>query len=144
MAFASKTKVPVDRSQAEIRKILMKHGATAFGFAEKGNIHILTFELHNRRMLFRLPVLPQPTKGERNFAAKEAHVEQFTRSRWRALVLAVKAKLECVEAGITSIEQEFLAHIVLPNGSTVMDEINGQLDAAYRDAKMPPLLGYGG
>lgn len=32
--YASKTSVSADRSQAEIKKILTKYGATAFAFAE--------------------------------------------------------------------------------------------------------------
>jgi hypothetical protein len=39
--------------------------------------------------------------------------EQAVRQRWRALVLVIKAKLEAVESGITSFEDEFLAHTVL-------------------------------
>ena len=40
------------------------------------------------------------------------------RQRWRALALCIKAKLEAVECGITSFEEEFLAHVVMPNGQT--------------------------
>ena len=46
-------------------------------------------------------------------AAQKAY-EQAERQAWRALLLVIKAKLEAVEAGITSIEQEFLPNMVLP------------------------------
>ena len=35
--------------------------------------------------------------------------------------LVIKAKLEAVEAGVTTFEQEFLANMVLPDKTTVSD-----------------------
>jgi len=55
--------------------------------------------------------------------------------------LAIKAKLECVEAGITTLEQEFMAHILLPNGSTVGEVVLPEIEASYQNKTMPPLLG---
>lgn len=62
------------------------------------------------------------------------------RQRWRALALVIKAKLEAVEAGITEFEEEFLAHIVLPNGGTVGQFMLPQVATAYETGQMPPLL----
>lgn len=70
--------------------------------------------------------------------------EKEGRRRWRCLVIAIKAKLECVESGITTLEDEFMAHIVLPNGQTVGHVMLPQINASYEDGEMPPLLGYGG
>lgn len=77
------------------------------------------------------------------FDSLEKAYEQACRQRWRALNLAVKAKLEAVSSGIASFEEEFLAHIVLPNGKTVGNLLVPQLGRAYLENKMPPLLGYG-
>ena len=44
-------------------------------------------------------------------AQREAH-DQACRQKWRALLLVVKAKLEAVSAGISTLEAEFLANIV--------------------------------
>jgi len=57
-------------------------------------------------------------------------------------VLAIKAKLECVESGIASFEEEFLAYIVLPNQQTMGQLALPQIAQAYGGGKMPPLLGY--
>jgi hypothetical protein len=65
---------------------------------------------------------------------------QFERSAWRRLLLVVKAKLELVRDADSSIEREFLADILLPNGSTVHEELGPQLDDSYRTGSMPPLL----
>jgi hypothetical protein len=35
------------------------------------------------------------------------------------LLLIIRAKLEAVESGITTLESEFLANILLPDGGTV-------------------------
>ncbi|MFN7930906.1 MAG: hypothetical protein U0Y68_23875 [Blastocatellia bacterium] len=54
--------------------------------------------------------------------------EQATRQKWRALALVIKAKLEAVESGITTIEQEFLPFIVAADGRTVGEHLIPQLD----------------
>ena len=45
--------------------------------------------------------------------------EEACRQRCRALLLIIRAKLEAVESGITTLEIEFLANILLPDGGTV-------------------------
>jgi hypothetical protein len=71
---------------------------------------------------------------------REKAYDQALRSRWRALLLVIKAKLEAVDVGISTIEQEFLANVVLPN-----DQLLGRwlLDNAIpliRGGQMPRLL----
>lgn len=142
--YAEKTSVPIDRSQGEIKKILTKYGASAFAFAETVEKAMVQFEMSGRRIKFLLPMpVKHKTKDKRGYLMSQSQVDQLTRSRWRSLVLAIKAKLECVEAGITTLEQEFLAHIVLPNGQTVGDAMVGQIETAYKEQRMPPLLGPG-
>ena len=51
----------------------------------------------------------------------------------------VQAKLEAVESNITTLEQEFLAHIVLPGGKTFGDEVIPQLEKIYKTGKVPAL-----
>lgn len=133
MVYAADTIVPVDRSQMEIKKILARYGATSFVYGESEGSSMVMFEMAHRRIKI---VLPMPDKSGRRY-------DQLCRSRWRCLVLVIKAKLESVASGITTLEQEFLAHIVLPNGSTIGQAILPQIDASYRENKMPPLLGYG-
>jgi hypothetical protein len=56
--------------------------------------------------------------------------------------LAVKAKLEVVESGISTFEDEFMPHIVLPSGQTVSEWMGPQITAAYLSGLMPPMLPY--
>jgi hypothetical protein len=82
-----------------------------------------------------------PTRGtERSAAQAEAAWEQACRQRWRALALAVKAKLEAVESGIATFEEEFAAYLVMPDGRTVWDHIQIPVRTAYEEGKVPPML----
>lgn len=135
--YAATTSVPVDRTQAEIKKTLTKYGASAFMFAEGTDKAQVAFEMSGRKILFRLPLPLKPEKG----SWTQGQREQMVRTRWRALLLGIKAKLECVNSGITTLEQEFLAHIMLPNGQTMGDVSIPQIAESYRSGNMPPLLG---
>jgi hypothetical protein len=66
--------------------------------------------------------------------------EQACRQRWRALLLCIKAKLEAVECEITTFEEEFMAHIVLPGGGTVGQHVLPQIAEAYETGRVTPLL----
>jgi len=107
------------------------------------------FEAQDRRVVFELP-LPEQTdeafkrtptgREKRNPDSFYAAWEQACRQRWRALALVIKAKLEAVETGITTFEDEFLAHIVMPDGMTVGKHIKPNIAAMYASGKMQPLL----
>lgn len=140
--FAENTSVPVERTQGEIKKILSKYQASAFAFAENIETGMVQFEMKERRIKFLLPLgVRGKSKNKRGYIMDEKSLAQFNRSRWRGLLLAIKAKLECVESGITTLEQEFMAHIVLPNGKTIHEEMGNQIQIAYTKKQMPPLLG---
>ncbi|MDD3798409.1 MAG: hypothetical protein PHE36_04435 [Novosphingobium sp.] len=66
--------------------------------------------------------------------------EQACRQRWRALALVIKAKLEAIDSGISEFDDEFMAHIVLPNGRTVSEEVRPKITSAYAGEGMPNLL----
>lgn len=80
------------------------------------------------------------SKGLRSADAAYKAWEQACRSKWRSLFLCIKAKLEAVECGITEFEDEFLAHIVLPDGNTAGDFLKPQIAIAYDTGDMPKSL----
>lgn len=148
MAYAENTSVPVERSKAEIERILGKYGASGFGYMTQGTRAVIMFEAHSRRVRFTLP-LPDPEADEfrktpsgrqRKGSSVNQAYEQELRRRWRALALAIKAKLEAVETGIAEFEEEFLAHIVMPNGQTVAETAIPAIARAYDKGRMQPLL----
>ena len=65
--------------------------------------------------------------------------EQATRQRWRALALVIKAKLEAIESGISTLEDEFMAWIVTPDGKQIRDHVLAYLDD-YKKGHVPKLL----
>jgi hypothetical protein len=52
----------------------------------------------------------------------------------------VKAKLETIAEGASTIEREFLADIMLGDGSTVHDTIGARIAEAYLTGEVRPLL----
>lgn len=146
--FAEGTSVTPEKSQMEISAVLRKYGADAFQFGWKGTRAAIGFEAQGRQIRIVLEI-PDPQDVEfkytatgktREPAARQPAWEAEVRRRWRALLLAVKAKLEAVETGISTFEQEWLAHIVLPDGRTVGESILGQIDQAYKTGQVPRLL----
>ena len=100
----------MERSKAEIETTLRRHGATEFMIGQ-----------------------------DQSRAQADAAWEKSCRQRWRALALVVKAKLDAVELGVSSIAHEFMAHIVLPSGETLGQWFDPQF-AKIDAGRMPKLL----
>ena len=145
--YAQGTDVSADRSRAEIERTLTRYGATAFMYGWEAGRAVVQFRMADRLVRFDLP-MPDPqdpgfthhSRGRRTADAAAKAYEQATRQRWRALALVVKAKLEAVEAGIATFEREFLAHIVLPDGSTVADHAIPAVAESYATGRVAGLL----
>lgn len=149
MAYAEKTSVSVAKTKADIEDLIQKAGAVQFVSGYKENMAVIGFSLANRQIRF---VLPLPDKQDKEFwytperrnkrTEQQAHAawEQACRSRWRALYLIIKAKLEAVESGISTVEREFFYDVVLPDGKTIGEFMAPQLETVYTTGKMPNLL----
>ena len=147
--FAENTSVSVEKSKAEIERVLQRYGAEQFIHGWDQHNAYIGFRMEQRQIKF---VIPLPTKGAPVFTKTPerrmtrtadgalAAWEQACRQRWRALALVIKAKLEAVESGITEFEDEFLAHIVLPNGETAGEFLRPQIAMAYERKEMPKML----
>lgn len=145
--YASGTQVSSDRSVLEISKTVRRYGADQFAFMEGTGTAAVAFVMHNRQVRFTL-TLPDraareftltPTGKTRTTSAAADAYEQAVRQKWRALALVVKAKLEAVDAGITTFDQEFFAQLVLPGGQTVYDHVADAVEDAYRGHDGPLL-----
>lgn len=151
--YASETSVSQEKSRLEIEATLKRYGAASFMYATEETAAMIGFCIEGRMVKFVVPMpdpksrefTHTPAKGQlRSAAEAEKAWEQAGRQRWRALALVIKAKLEAVSAGITTIEDEFLAHTVLPDGSTVGQFMKPQLAIAYEQGSMPTTLLLGG
>lgn len=148
MTYAQNSSVSTEKSRAEIERTLQRYGADQFMYGWDQDRAIVGFRMVGRQIKF---VLPMPDKTERRFThtptgkvrkgtAAYNEWEQACRQKWRALSLVIKAKLEAVEAGIAILEDEFMANIVLPNGSTVSQFMLPQITDAYETGSMPKML----
>lgn len=152
--YAAGTEVSVEKSRAEIERTLSRYGATAFASGWEGRRAVIQFRAAGRHVRFMLE-LPDPGADEfaRSATGRKARTpeqarnawEQACRASWRALALVIKAKLEAVEARIVTFEEEFLPHVVLPDGMTVWEKTRDAVALAYSSGETPKLIpDYGG
>lgn len=142
--YAKETTVSPEKSRGEIERTLAAFGATGFAYGYQGPRALIAFEFAGRRMQFMLTL---PTKDDTmrdargHMLANQAKaLEREQRRKWRSLALSIKSKLVAVQDGISTVEYEFMAHIVMPNGQTVGDWMVPQIERAYQHNAMPPLL----
>lgn len=149
--YAENTEVSSERSRTEIERTLTRYGADQFMYGWRENDAVIAFRKDGRHVRF---VLPLPSRDDRQFteymsrgklsqrtedAARKLY-EQSVRQKWRALALVIKAKLEAVESGITVFDDEFMAHIMLPDGQSIGDWMRPQIERAYISGQMPSSL----
>lgn len=148
MSYAENTTVSAHNSRAEIEKILQRYGADQFMYGWETTKAMVQFRANDRVIRFIVD-MPDPDDSEftltptgrnRSLAQARSAWEQGTRQKWRALALVIKAKLEAVDADITEFDSEFLAHIVLPDGTSVGDWVLPSVAKAYDTGKMPKAL----
>lgn len=148
--YAEGTSVSVEKTRSEIETLLKRHKANGFFSAtdEERGIALVGFRLVGRlfRIEVRSPKTADAPKSTRYLdAASEAKrrrqwAEAEERRRWRAQLLLIKAKLEMIATGETTVEREFLADMVLPNGKTVAHAAIPVLAEMYRTGVSTPLL----
>lgn len=145
--YAANTEVSSDKSRAEIERILTRWGADEYAYMMSKDRAQVAFTYNRLRVRFVLPLpdrnspdFTHHSRGKRTPSAAEGAYEQAVRQRWRALALVVKAKLEAVESGISTFEQEFYAHLVLPNGQTVFEATSEQAGIMMATGDRGPLM----
>lgn len=144
--YASNTTVGVSASKNEIERTLERYGATSFQHGWNQDEAAIAFTIANRQVQIRM-VLPRKdeerfthhSRGPRTPDAAFKEWEQACRQKWRALALIIKAKLEAVESGISTVEKEFLADIRMPDGSRFWDHAQPEIERVYLSGNMPML-----
>lgn len=147
--YAKNTTVPVDRSIAEIERLMEKYGADQFmtGKSKEPPRQFVIFRVE--RLPFRIEI-PMPEMDEfrvthagyaRGEAQAEKEYQQEIKRRWRVMCLIVKALLEGVDSGVwpgglTEALQPFL---MLPDNRTVREAMTEQIDKIYA-GELPNLL----
>lgn len=155
MQYAAETTVPVEKTRAEIESTCTRYGASSFSSGWDNGIKAaaVMFQMKGRTLRF---VLPLPDKSEKRFThGRIGHSamirpfppdratknwEQACRQKWRALLLAIKAKLEAVESQISTFDSEFMSYIVLPDGHTIGERMLPKIAEALEGKELPALL----
>lgn len=149
--YAENTEVPVDRSLGQIQTTLKTHGASRFVYGEDDDAFMIGFVMEGRQYRF---VVPLPQRTDRDIAYTDTGkarlssaipglLEQGRKQRFRALLLVLKAKLEAIDTGITTLEDEFLSALVLGNGDVTFGQyVRPQLQRIAA-GELPSLLALG-
>jgi hypothetical protein len=129
--------------------MMIRFGADQFvtGWERDGRA-MIGFRVHNRmvRIYLTMPTEDEPlialtpTGRRRTKTQIEDALAAESRRRWRSLVLVIKAKLTAVEDGISTIEREFLADVLLADGTTLGEWAAPQLAHVYEVGRMPELM----
>lgn len=145
--YAAQTSVSVEKSQAELQRVLTRWGADQYAFGWEAARAVVGFRAQNRnvRFVLELPSIDDYARTPKQRYLRDPETqqkawEQACRQQWRSLVLTVKAKLEAVESGIATFEDEFLPYTLLPSGETVAEWVGPQIDQAIETGAMPDSL----
>ena len=141
--YAKNTSVPVERSETEIKRTLQKYGADKIGIMTEPMKATIYFRVKERDVQLVIPLVRKGDKvvRKKNMVYTETGAQAETRRRWRVMVLTLKAMLEAVDSEITTFDQVFLAHVVIPGtGRTIGDALVPKLSALYAGTSLPALL----
>lgn len=148
--YALETKVPVGQTRGEIEALLEKYGADQFLYGTRSDPPgaAIGFRYANRNYRFLLPLPDEDEfavtsrRVRRSAEGRRTAHAQACRSHWRSLYLIIKAKLEAVECGVSTFEDEFLAYTLLADGRTVSEEVQPAIRQIYETGRVLPLLSH--
>lgn len=145
-AYAAETVVSVEKTKAELDTLLSKHGARDYGVAnnESAGVARVFFIVDARKYAIAVPLPTAPDSWwnwstQRRTEWIDKQQAQAMRTRWRAILLLVRAKLEIINMGGSTFEREFLADLVLPNGQTAHQTIAPYMAKLIADGYSGPL-----
>lgn len=149
-SYAKGTSVPVERSLAAIQRRLEAQGCECFGhMIEQAPTPRagVTFRLDGLNFLLVLPLPGRtdteirytPAGKDRTAAQVDHELAKEHRRRYRALDLVIKAKLEAVATGISTLQREFMADLMLPTGKTIWQHHGAALEALAGSPHVPLL-----
>lgn len=142
--YAEGTDVTVERSLDQVRRMLLAAGASHYAYGEDPEQAAVQFALNglHYRFTVRRPTWEQISDryGAPGRVDRARAVENEWRRRWRARHLWVKAQIEFAEVEPDAFAASMLAYLVLPDGGTFGDWAAPQVEKAYSNGAMPPLL----
>jgi hypothetical protein len=132
--YAKNTTVPITRTKIQIQDLLTDWGIDEFFFGTSPRGDGIGFKYENRVYKHNVPMPERKDMTDRQY-------EQAIRQRWRILYMSLKMKLEEIDSGGMSFEDQFLAMMCLPDGSTVGEFMTlPENIARLEKTEMPKLL----
>jgi hypothetical protein len=164
--YAEGTEVPVSKTRDELENLLERHGAGQIQVTRDASTKqaVVIFRIAERyvKLQVKLSASDVPPINFESWACKDKTIkfpqswgawseskrkdwiaktlEQREREAWRRLLLITRGKLELVADAESTVEREFLADIMLPDGSTVHEQLQPRLAESYTSGEMPRLL----
>lgn len=132
--YAKTTTVSVEKSKVQIQRLLTDWGITEFYFGTSIRGDGIGFSWNGRTYKWNVKMAKQE-------GLTEKQQQQVKRQRWRLFYMSLKMKLEEIDGGDETFEDQFLAKMCLPDGSTVSDFMKLPENVTLlSQAKMPKLL----
>jgi hypothetical protein len=136
--YARNTQVSVERSEAEIKKTLVRYGGDNVILGTSRALRQAAVEFKFKERSYRVAIT-LPDHGSQEFhrtgtgraRVREAATRDYDRAcrqKWRVLALLLKAQLEAVQEGILAPEDAFMSWLMLPNGQTIGEATKPHLD----------------
>lgn len=133
--YAKYTKVSITKTKMDIQRLLKSWGIDEFFFGTSPRGDGIGFR-YEGKIYKRNVTLP-----EKAWDTSNTRYEQLKRQRWRILYMSLKMKLEEIDDGGISFEDQFLAMMCLPDGSSVADFMKlPENIARLEKTEMPKLL----
>ena len=127
--YAATTGVASDQTRVHLESTLLRYGADSVGVITKRDAAMVLFEFKGLGIRIEAPLparedfVTTGTGRERRGEAADRAYDQAVKQRWRVLLLAIKAKLEVVECGISTVETEFMPFVVMKDGRTMAQHV---------------------
>ena len=145
--YAEGTEVPVERTREALYKLLRENKSTEVAFAggSDGRARV-AFKIDGCLYAVEVPRIDRsklrvPAGPFSQLETRRANVVAAEERRlWRCLLLIVKAKLEAARNGISTIQDEFMARIVMADGRLLGDALRPRLDELAKSGHVPSLL----
>ena len=132
----SQTTVRVENSQAELTRELAKYGIYMVQHTQTDNVFSLAFQVEieevDRPITVRVDVPYQRKNDEED---KFGFREQ--RRKYRVLFFYVKGLLVAWDGGLKAFMDIFMAHMVLPGGRTISQDLLPKYQMAIESGELP-------
>lgn len=121
------TSVPVTRSQDELKKLLMKNGASGMAFVSQPPLEGFQAQvvIEGKTYTIRVQCVARQMKHEDDQNQEERRI-------WRVLYYHMKAVFESANSGLLEFRELILPYIVTRQGKTIAEHILPQLESAVQ------------